>query len=186
MPQKQEVCEVYHRVLTFPGISVSNTPGAVDEATATTAVYLLLATMRNFSYCEAHLRSGHFAPPKRVEAESHDLSGKVIGILGMGGIGRRFVDYIRPFGMVMLYHNRRVSPFAPPDVEYKADLYDMLASVDVLVVSIPLSDATRGFVGEKEIRTLKKGSIIINTARGPIIDEEAMIKALEDGHVSVV
>lgn len=163
---------------------MSNTPGAVDEATATTAVFLLIATMRRFSECEAYLRSGKFAPGKHIESDARDLSGKTIGILGMGGIGTTFVNYIRPFGMKMLYHNRRQSATAPQDVEYVQDLYDMLKQVDVLMVSIPLSQSTRGFIGEKEIRAMKKGSIIVNTARGPIIDEEAMIRALQDGHVS--
>jgi glyoxylate reductase len=166
------------------GIKVSNTPGAVDEATATTAVYLLLATMRRFSECEARLRAGSFPPPKHIEADARDLSGKTIGILGMGGIGTTFVNFIRPFGMRMLYHNRRKNASAPQDVQYISNLYDMLRQVDVLVVSIPLNDATRGYMGEKEIRSMKKGSIIVNTARGPIIDEEAMIRALQDGHVS--
>jgi len=163
---------------------VSNTPGAVDEATATTAVYLLIATMRRFSECEAHLRAGGFGPLRQVEAGAQDLSGKTIGILGMGGIGSTFANFIRPFGMKMMYHNRRESSAAPSDVSYVSDLYDLLRQVDVLLVSIPLNDATRGFIGAKEIRAMKKGSIIINTARGPVIDEEAMIAALEDGHVS--
>lgn len=163
---------------------MSNTPGAVDEATATTAVFLLIATMRRFSECEAHLRSGKFAPPKHIEADAGDLSGKTIGVLGMGGIGSTIVNYIRPFRMKMVYHNRRKSTTAPGDVEYIPDLYDMLGMVDVLMISIPLSESTRGFIGEKEIRSMKKGSIIVNTARGPIIDEEAMICALQDGHVS--
>jgi lactate dehydrogenase-like 2-hydroxyacid dehydrogenase len=156
----------------------------VDEATATTAVFLLLATMRRFSECEARLRAGCFPPPKHIESNARDLSGKTIGILGMGGIGTTFVNLIRPFGMKMLYHNRKESATAPNDVEYKEDLYDMLRLVDVLVISIPLNDKTRGLVGEKEIRTMREGSIIVNTARGPIIDEEAMIRALQDGHVS--
>lgn len=76
---------------------MSSTPGAVDEATATTFVCLLLSTMRRFSMCEAHLRAGGFAPIKQVEESAHDLSGKTVGILGMGGIGSTFVNYIRAF-----------------------------------------------------------------------------------------
>ncbi|WWC72809.1 uncharacterized protein I206_106773 [Kwoniella pini CBS 10737] len=167
------------------GIGVSNTPGAVDEATATTAVFLLIATMRRFSQCEANLRAGGFNPPG-VEASARDLSGKTIGILGMGEIGLQMANYIRPFGCILLYHNRKPNALAPSDVEYIADLYELLGKVDVLMVSIPLSDKTRGFIGEKEIRAMKKGSIIVNTARGPIIDEEAMIEALQDGHLGSV
>ncbi|KAK6906494.1 hypothetical protein I204_00698 [Kwoniella mangroviensis CBS 8886] len=167
------------------GIGVSNTPGAVDEATATTAVFLLVATMRRFSWCEANLRAGGFNPPG-VEESARDLSGKTVGILGMGGIGLKMANYIRPFGCNLLYHNRRPNSLAPPDVKYVSELYEFLGQLDVLMVSIPLSEKTRGFVGEKEIRTMKKGSIIVNTARGPVIDEEAMIKALQDGHLGSV
>jgi glyoxylate reductase len=142
--------------------------------------------MRNFPACEAHLRSGNFAPPPHIESSSRDLSGKTIGILGMGGIGLQFVAYIRPFGMKMIYHNRRISPLAPQDVEYCDDMYEMLGRVDVLTVNVPLNAGTRGLLGRKEIRSMKRGSIIINTARGAIIDEEEMILALQDGHVSDV
>ena len=165
------------------GLNVSNTPGAVDEATATTGVYLLIGAMRNFSQGEKHLRNGGFAPMPEVEARSSDLSGKTIGILGMGSIGVTFARMIQPFGMRILYHNRRESPSAPDFVTYVKDLDEMLEQVDVLSVNMPLSAATEGFVDERKIRKLRKGSIIINTARGKIIDEEALIKALEDGHV---
>ena len=166
------------------GISLSNTPGAVDEATATTAVYLLIACMRRFTLSESVLREGGFAPIPEVESQAHDLEGRTIGILGMGSIGLRFAQMIRPFNMKMIYHNRNPNKLAPDWVEYVPDYHTFLKQTDVLSVHIPLSKATIGFVGEKEIRMMQKGSIIVNTARGKVIDEEAMIKALEDGHVS--
>lgn len=86
--------------------------------------------------------------------------------------------------MKVLYHNRHQSSSAPDDVEFVPDLHDLLSRVDVLTISMPLSESTRKLIGEKEIRTMKRGSIIVNTARGHIIDEEALIKALQDGHVS--
>ncbi|WRT70955.1 uncharacterized protein IL334_007954 [Kwoniella shivajii] len=179
---KKDAEELFRGVAeVVPDIGVSNTPGAVDEATATTAVFLLIATLRRFSWCEANLRAGGFNP-KGVEESARDLSGKTVGILGMGGIGKKMADYIRPFECKIVYHNRKENHLAPADVKYIPDLYDMLAQVDVLMVSIPLNEKTRGFIGEKEIRTMKKGSIIVNTARGPILDEEAMIRALQDGH----
>ena len=122
--------------------------------------------------------------PSTVERDSHDLENHTIGIFGMGSIGLRFAEMIRPFNMKMIYHNRRPSAKAPKDIEYVEDYYEFLKRVDVLSVHVPLSKATEKIVGEKEIRTMKKGSIIVNTARGKVIDEEAMIKALQDGHVS--
>jgi len=172
--------------LVKKGIKLSNTPYAVDEATATTAVYLLIGAVRRFSFCEAHLRAGGFGLPKTIERDAHDLSNLTIGVLGMGSIGLSFVNYIRGFGMKMLYHNRSPSKLAPKDIEYVPDLYELLKQVDVLSIHVPLGPATMKLIGEKEIRTMKKGSIIINTARGKVIDEEAMIKALDDGHLASV
>jgi glyoxylate reductase len=167
------------------GIGLSNTPGAVNDATATTAVYLLIATMRNFSICERSLRAGTFRPP-HVERASHDLTGRTLGILGLGCIGIRFAEMIRPFQMRIVYHNRRRAQDAPDYCEYFEDLEKMLRIVDVLSVHVPLTRDTVGFVGEDMIRAMKPGGIIINTARGKIVDEEAMLRALEDGHVSMI
>ena len=86
--------------------------------------------------------------------------------------------------MRVLYHSRHRNPDAPDFCEYFEDVEKMLAQADVLSVHVPLRPDTIGLVGEKWIRALKPGAIIINTARGKVIDEEAMIRALEDGHVS--
>jgi len=170
--------------LVKKGINLSNTPYAVDEATATTAVYLLIGAVRNFSQCEASIRAGTYHAPKNVERDSHDLSKLTIGVLGMGSIGLKFVNLIRGFGMKMLYHNRNPSPLAPSDVEYVPDLYEFLKQIDVLSIHVPLNAHTTKFIGKKEIYTLKKGSIIVNTARGKVIDEEELIKALQNGHLA--
>jgi len=140
--------------------------------------------MRNFSICERSLRAGTFKPP-HVEHASHDLNGRTIGILGLGSIGIRFAEMIRPFQMRVVYHNRHKALDAPEYCEYFEDLGKMLKVVDVLSIHVPLIPETVGFVGEEVIRAMKPGGIIINTARGKIIDEDAMIRALEDGHVSV-
>ena len=167
------------------GVGVSNTPEAVNEATATTAVYLLLATVRRFTWAEARLKEGGFSPLPEIENNAHDLSGRTLGILGMGGIGRVIVNYLRPFGLKIVYHNRSVSSLAPPEVTYCPDMCEMLRQVDILMISVPLNDKTRGMIGSKEMKTMKRGSIIINTARGPVVNEEDLIHALEDGQVSV-
>jgi lactate dehydrogenase-like 2-hydroxyacid dehydrogenase len=168
------------------GIGFSNTPGAVDEATATVALFLLLSTMRNTTWAQNHLRAGNFTPMPELEASSFDLSGKTIGILGLGGIGLRFLKMVQPFGMKVLYHNRKPSDRAPKNAEYCEDIYDLLRRVDVLSVHTPLSPQTKNSISDKEIKTMKKGSIIINTARGGVIDEEALIKALQEGHVRLL
>lgn len=165
-------------------IRVSNTPGAVDEATATTALYLLLSSLRQFYLAERSLRDGKWKPA--VSDRAHDVSCITLGILGLGGIGLYFAQLVKPFGTKILYHNRKPSPDAPDWIEYCADVDDMLKRVDVLSVHVPLNEKTEGLVGEKMIRTMKKGSVIINTARGKVIDEPALIRALEDGHLASV
>ncbi|PCH36646.1 hypothetical protein WOLCODRAFT_140544 [Wolfiporia cocos MD-104 SS10] len=169
------------------GIWVSNTPGAVDDATATTALYLLISALRCFSRAERSVRAGEW---KRSHAagEAHDLTGRTLAVLGLGGIGLRLAELVHAFPMRVVYHNRRRVPHAPEWCEYfGADRLDeMLAQADVLSVHVPLKDDTVGIVGETMIRKLKPGAVIINTARGKVIDEAAMIRALEDGHLSAV
>lgn len=161
---------------------MSHTPKAVDEGTAETALFLLLATVRNFTLAEASLRAGNWKP-KTMESTSYELSSRTLGVLGLGGIGGLLAEMVRPMGMRVIYHNRKPASDAPKGCEYFADLDEMLAQTDVLSVHIPLNDKTEHFVNDSVIRKMKKGSVIINTARGKVIDEAAMIKALEDGHV---
>ncbi|OSX61824.1 hypothetical protein POSPLADRAFT_1144166 [Postia placenta MAD-698-R-SB12] len=169
------------------GIYVSNTPGAVDDATATTALYLLISAFRSFSKAERDIRAGAWKtlhPP----ASAHDLTGKVVAILGLGGIGLRFADLVHAFPMRVLYHSRRKFPHAPEWCEYySADRLDeMLATADVLSIHVPLNEHTVELVDKTMIRKLKKGAIIINTARCRVIDEEEMMRALEDGHLGAI
>jgi len=165
------------------GIYLSNTPGAVDDATATTALYLLISTIRQFSTTEQSLRALKWKPAG-LNKVTHDLTGKTLAILGLGGIGTRLAVLVRAFPMRVLYHSRNKNPDAPDFCEYFEDVENMLAQTDVLSVHVPLRADTVGLVGEKWIRALKPGAIIINTARGKVIDEDAMIRALEDGHLA--
>ncbi|EGO00681.1 hypothetical protein SERLA73DRAFT_178559 [Serpula lacrymans var. lacrymans S7.3] len=167
------------------GIYVSNTPGAVDDATATTALYLLIACLRHFSYGERSLRELKWKKPISAGA-THDLTGRTLAILGLGGIGLRLAYLVHAFPMRVIYYSRHRNDDAPEWCEYVDSMEELLAQADVLSVHVPLRKETEHLVGEKEIRAMKKGSIIVNTARGKVIDEEAMIRALEDGHLSSV
>lgn len=163
------------------GIYLSNTPAAVDDATATTTMYLLLATFRQFTLAERSLRE-HKWKPKGIGSKTHNITGKTLAILGLGGIGMRFAILAHAFPMRIIYHSRRKNPNAKY-FEYFDDVEEMLRQADVLSIHVPLKPETVGLVGERWIRMLKPGAIIINTARGKIIDEDAMIRALEDHHV---
>ncbi|KAI0759996.1 D-isomer specific 2-hydroxyacid dehydrogenase [Trametes elegans] len=169
------------------GIFVSNTPGAVDDATATTALYLLISALRLFAHAEQDLRTGKWKSSHRAGA-AHDLTGRTLAILGLGGIGLRLAELAHAFPMRVVYHNRHPAPHAPAWAEYfpAERLDEMLAGADALSVHVPLKKETEGLVGEDMIRKLKKGAVIVNTARGKVIDEDALIRALEDGHLGGV
>ncbi|KAI0827876.1 D-isomer specific 2-hydroxyacid dehydrogenase [Trametes gibbosa] len=166
------------------GIFVSNTPGAVDDATATTALYLVISSLRLFAHAEQDLRAGKWKASHRAGA-AHDLTGRTLAILGLGGIGLRLAELAHAFPMRIVYHNRRPAPNAPAWCEYfSADRLDeMLAQTDVLSVHVPLKAETEGLVGETMLRKLKRGAVVVNTARGKVIDEQALIRALEEGHL---
>ncbi|KAI0767025.1 D-isomer specific 2-hydroxyacid dehydrogenase [Fomes fomentarius] len=166
------------------GITVSNTPGAVDDATATTGLYLIISALRNFAHAEQTLRAGKWKSSHRA-GNAHDLTGRTLAILGLGGIGLRLAELAHAFPMRIIYHSRHPNPLAPEWAEYfSADRLDeLLAQADVLSVHVPLRPNTVHYVDEKMIRKLKKGSVIVNTARGKVIDEAALIRALEDGHL---
>ena len=138
--------------------------------------------MRQFSLAQRSVRELKWKP--NVKACTNDLEGKTLAILGLGGIGKRLAELAHAFPMRIVYHNRKRADDAPDYCEYFADVEEMLGQADVLSVHVPLRKETEGLVGEKWIRALKPGAIIVNTARGKVIDEEAMIRALEDGHVS--
>ncbi|KAI1792257.1 D-isomer specific 2-hydroxyacid dehydrogenase [Ganoderma leucocontextum] len=169
------------------GIIVSNTPGAVDDATATTALYLMISALRLFAHAEQDLRANKWKSSHRP-GTAHDLTGRTLAILGLGGIGLRLAELAHAFPMRVIYHSRHKVAHAPEWCEYYGvdRLDQLLAEADVLSVHVPLRVDTEGFVGETMIRKLKKGAVIVNTARGKVIDEDALIRALEDGHLGAV
>ncbi|KAF9228384.1 hypothetical protein BS17DRAFT_773626 [Gyrodon lividus] len=169
--------------LTSIGILVSNTPGAVDDGTATTALYLIISCFRHFSWGERSLHAGTWKNPIS-SALTHDPTGRTIGILGLGGIGLRLAHLVHAFPMRVLYYSRNRNPEAPDWCEYVGSMDELCERSDVLSIHVPLREDTRNLVGEMQIRKMKRGSIVVNTARGKVLDEEAVIRALEDGHLA--
>lgn len=114
----------------------------------------------------------------------HDPEGKALGILGMGGIGTALARRAAPFDLQIQYHNRRpVPPEQNPINAQYVSFEQLLRTSDIISVHLPLSDATRHLIGRKEFEMMKDGVVIVNTARGKIIDEEALVEALENGKV---
>ena len=144
----------------------------------------MISAHRQYALAERNIRSGRWKSGL-YSGNAHDLTGKTLAVLGLGGIGLRLAELAHAFPMRIVYHNRHKAENAPEWCEYfpAEKLDEMLAIADVLSVHVPLKTETEGLVGEEMIRKLKKGAIIVNTARGKVIDEAAMIRALEDGHV---
>jgi glyoxylate reductase len=157
------------------GILVTNTPDVLTEATADLAWALILAVARRVREGEALARSGAWDGWKPQELLGISLSGRTLGIYGMGRIGRAVARRGEAFGM-------RVLSFDRDGTEREFQVF--LSKADVLSIHAPLTEETRGRFGEKEFLRMKEGAILVNTARGPIVDEEALVAALHSKHPS--
>jgi len=163
------------------GILVSNTPGVLDDTTADFAFALLLAAARRVSEADAFVRSGQW---KRWSLElmiGHDIHHRTLGILGMGRIGQAVARRAAGFSMRVLYHNRtRVASDIASNIASWVSKEELLAESDFLSIHVPLSESTRHAIGEAELRRMKPTAILINTARGPVVDEAALARALSE------
>ncbi|KAJ6114509.1 hypothetical protein N7486_000287 [Penicillium sp. IBT 16267x] len=165
------------------GIIVTNAPDPVTDATADLAVFLLLGALRQLNPSMVSLRAGNF---KKGVDFGHDPQGKTLGILGMGRIGRAIKARCDPFGLKTIYHNRNpLSSGEAAGAEY-VSFDQLLAESDIISVNVPLNAKTKHLIGAAEISKMKAGVVIVNTARGPIIDEAAMADAVESGHIAAV
>lgn len=168
-------------------IQLSNVPSLVDDATADTAVYLLLGAMRNFQLSSENMKKGLWKTQKCGGTPiGHDPEHKILGILGMGGIGRTIRDRLAPFGFSkILYHNRhRLSQDLEKGATYCKTPEELFKEADVISISVPLNKNTKHIINEKSLGLMKDGVFIVNTARGPVIDEVALKKTLKSGKVA--
>ena len=166
------------------GIVVTNTPGVLDETTADTAFMLLLAAARRLGESERTLRAGNWEwwGPKLFVGV--DVWGKKLGIVGMGRIGQAVARRGRGFGMEILYHNRSRKEDAEKEFDARrVELDELLETADFVSVHTPLTDETRHLIGPEELRRMKLTAVLVNTSRGPVVDEGALADALADGRI---
>jgi glyoxylate reductase len=156
------------------GILVTNTPDVLTDATADLAFALILAVARRLHEGEALARSGSWDGWKPQELLGVSLAGKTLGIYGMGRIGRAVALRAEAFGMDVVSFEKGGS-----EEEFRR----FLLKVDVLSIHAPLTEETRGRFGEKEFLRMREGAILVNTARGPIVDEKALAAALHSKHL---
>jgi glyoxylate reductase len=168
------------------GIAVSNTPGVLTDTTADLAFGLLMATARRIPEAERFLRAGKYTgwgPLLFCGAEVHHAT---LGLIGMGRIGKSMAKRAHGFDMRILYHNRqRLSP--TEEAEYHATylpLDELLQQADFVSLHTPYAPSTHHLIGGRELRLMKPSAMLINTARGPIVDEKALVKALQNGTIA--
>jgi glyoxylate reductase len=166
------------------GIVVTNTPGVLDETTADTAFMLLLAAARRLGESERILRAGdwHWWGPKLFVGV--DVWGKTLGVVGMGRIGQAVAKRGRGFGMEILYHNRSRKEEIEKELGTRyVGLDELLETADFVSVHTPLTEETRHLIGREELDRMKPTAVLINTSRGPVVDEEALADALAEGRI---
>jgi glyoxylate reductase len=164
------------------GIAVSNTP-VVTEDTADLTMALMLATCRRLSFCERALRVGEWQlGAGHLGSRVH---GKTLGIVGMGAIGQAVAKRAAAFDMSILYHGPNPKPNAESElgVQYRKALPELLAESDIVSLNCPLNTASHHLLDVEALSQMKPGAILINTGRGPLVDENALVEALASGHL---
>jgi glyoxylate reductase len=175
------------RAATERGIIVTNTPGVLTEDTADMTMALMLAVPRRLVEGVKALEAGQFKGWAPTWMLGHRLNGKRLGIIGMGRVGQAVARRATAFGLQIHYHNRKPVPAAIEgelEATYWESLDQMLARMDVISINCPRTPATYHLLSRRRLRLLKPGAIIINTARGEIIDEDTLAEMLEEGHIA--
>ncbi|MCC8171909.1 MAG: 2-hydroxyacid dehydrogenase family protein [Parabacteroides sp.] len=166
------------------GVTVTNTPNPVTDPTADIALALMLDTARRVTECDRKLRTlGNRMKIGVLENLGLPLTGKTLGIIGMGRIGKALCKRARACGMEVIYHNRRqlcIEEETKWNVTY-VSMDELLVQSDFVSLNAPYTPETHHLIGENELKRMKKTAILINTARGPLIDEHALIQALKEG-----
>ena len=166
------------------GVLVTNTPGAVTDATADIAVMLILMSCRRAGEGERMLRAGRWTGWAPTQMLGTHVTGLTVGIVGMGRIGQAVARRCHfGFGMTVLYHNRSPRTVDLP-ARQVATLPDLMREADVVVIAVPGGAETRGLVGAEEIAAMKPSAYLVNIARGDVLDEEALIASLEAGRIA--
>jgi gluconate 2-dehydrogenase len=165
------------------GVAVSNTPGAVTDATADIAMTLILMTARRAGEGERLVRAGRWQGWHPTQMLGLHVTGKTLGIIGMGRIGKAIAKRCHyGFGMEVLFHNR--SPVADAGVPARQVPLDQVLGADIVVVSVPGGAETRHLISAETLAQMRRDAIFINIARGDVVDEAALVAALQAGQIA--
>jgi phosphoglycerate dehydrogenase-like enzyme len=163
------------------GIAVCNMPGTNTQAVAEMTLLLMLATLRRLAQLDDLTRAGkgwEFEP--ELPDNLGELAGRTVGLIGFGAVARRLVPMLQTIGAKVLYTSRRAVPDAP--IQFLT-FGEILPVADVLSLHLPLTPETMGMIDSAALAAMKRGSVLINTARGPLVDEAALRDALTSGHL---
>ncbi|HEV3352453.1 MAG TPA: D-glycerate dehydrogenase [Acidimicrobiales bacterium] len=164
---------------TARGVAVCNTPGVLDETTADLAFGLIIAASRLFGTAEADLRQGRWTGFGLLDRLGRDVHDATLGLVGYGRIGRAVARRAEGFDMRVLHHARKVTG----EPGFVADLDELLTAADVVSLHVPLTPETRRLIDRRRLALMKSTAVLVNTARGPVVDEEALADALEEGRL---
>jgi glyoxylate reductase len=191
-PQLRIVCNVavgYNNfdvaAATKHGVMLTNTPGVLDDTTADLTWALILAAARGLSNADRTVRAGKWKRWRMMDFLGQDIYGKTIGICGFGRIGRGVARRAMGFGMKVLYASRSRASGSIEE-EFRASYVDkqtLLRESDVVTLHLPLFPETRHYIGARELSLMKPTAILVNAARGPIVDERALVQALKRGRI---
>lgn len=169
------------------GISITNTPGGFEMSVAEHTVALLLAVARKIVQADSYVRSGKYVQWEPDIFMGMELSGKTIGIVGIGRIGAT-VAKIAKFGLGMrvVYHSHKKNDELDPklEAEFLDNMDDLLKMADVVTLHVPLTPETKHLISRKELSEMKKSAILVNTARGAVVDEMALVEALQQNWIA--
>jgi glyoxylate reductase len=170
------------QVATQKGIPVSNTPDVLTDTTAEMAWALLFSVARRIVEGDRFTRNGNFKGWAPLLMLGQDVNNKTLGIIGTGRIGAAFALKSKGFNMRVLYVDDRKNELLEKELHaQKVMLPELLKNADFISIHVPLVESTHHLIGEKELQMMKKNSILINTSRGPVVDEQALANALQKG-----
>ncbi|MFA6266757.1 MAG: 2-hydroxyacid dehydrogenase [Pseudolabrys sp.] len=159
------------------GIIVTNTPDVLNEEVADTALGLLLCTLREFPQADRYLRAGKW-PNAHYPLTKATLQGRTVGMVGMGRIGKAIAKRLEAFGVKVVYHSR--NPQTGVAYKYYPNLVEMARDVDTLMIIVPGGASTRNMINAEVLKALGPEGVVINMARGSVVDEPALIEALKN------
>lgn len=169
---------------TQNNVIITNTPGVLDDATADLAWALLMAVSRRIVPADKFTRNGAFQAWDPMMFLGRDITGKTLGLIGAGRIGSNFAKKAKAFDMKILYTGLRANPKLESELgAIYVDKETLLKEADFVSLHVPLQPSTIHYIGEKEFSLMKKTSVIVNTSRGPVIDEKALVRALKQGEI---